>query len=360
MALIGSQFIAEIHAESIKRVADAELVAVASPTEEHVRPFAQKHGVPHWFTDYRKMLEMDEISLVSLAAPNDLHCEMTLQCAAAGKHMIVEKPFALNLREADAMIDACRRAGVKCMYAEELCFAPKYVRVKELADEGAFGRVYLVKQSEKHSGPHASWFWDVRRSGGGVTMDMGCHAIEFFRWFLGKPHAVSVLADLGTFVHGGRTRGDDTATIIVRFGNGAEGLAEESWARPGGMDDRVEVFGSQGCAYANLLMGNAIQTYSEPGYGYVVEKATTSRGWTYTTWEEIWNYGFPQEMAHFVGCVKNDTQPMESGEDGRAVLEILQAAYASAGQNRRVDLPLTSDPDRPIDLWLPRIGSSSH
>ena len=88
VALVGSQFIAEIHAESIKRVADAELVAVASPTEEHVRSFSQKHGVPHWFTDYRKMLEMDEISLVSLAAPNDLHCEMTLQCAAAGKHVM--------------------------------------------------------------------------------------------------------------------------------------------------------------------------------------------------------------------------------------------------------------------------------
>ncbi len=351
IGLIGSQFEAEIHAESFKMVTDAEVVAVASPNEDHVKPFAAKHGIPHWFTDYRKLLEMDEIRLVALSVPNDLHCPVTLDCASAGKHVIVEKPFAMNLREADLMIEACQKAGVKCMYAEELCFTPKYVRVKQLADEGAFGRVYLVKQSEKHNGPHADWFWDVKRSGGGVTMDMGCHAIEFFRWFYGKPKADSVLADMGTFVHSDKTQGDDNATIIVRFENGAQGLAEESWARAGGMDDRVEVFGSEGCAYANLHMGNAIQTYSETGYGYVVEKATSSRGWTYTTWEEIWNYGFPQEMAHFVDCVQNDKQPIETGEDGRAVLELVFAAYASAGQGRRIGLPFPTDAERPVDLW---------
>ena len=354
VGLVGSQFQADIHAESFKAVPDAELIAVASPTRDHVSQFAAKHRIPHWFTDYRKMLEMDEISLVAISVPNDLHCAVTIDCAAAGKHVVVEKPFALNLGEADRMIEACRKAKVKCMYAEELCFTPKYVRVKQLAGEGAFGKVYLVKQSEKHNGPHAGWFWDVRRSGGGVTMDMGCHAIEFFRWFYDKPKAVSVLADMGTFVHSDKTAGDDNATIIVRFENGAEGLAEESWARAGGMDDRVEVFGSRGCAYANLHMGNAIQTYSEAGYGYVVEKATLSRGWTYTTWEELWNYGFPQEMAHFVDCVKNDRQPGETGEDGRAALEILMAAYASAGQNCRIELPFHSDALLPIDLWLKR------
>ena len=352
VGLVGSQFEADIHAESFKQVADAEVVAAASPTEAHVKAFAAKHHIPHWFTDYRKLLEMDEISIVALSVPNDLHCPVTLACAAAGKNVIVEKPFALNMREADSMIEACRSARVKCMYAEELCFTPKYVRVKQLADEGAFGKVYLVKQSEKHSGPHADWFYDIKRSGGGVSMDMGCHAIEFFRWFYGKPRVVSVLADMGTFVHTGKSRAEDTATLIIRFEGGREGMAEESWARAGGMDDRVEVFGSQGCAYANLHMGNAIQTYSETGYGYVVEKATSSKGWTYTTWEELWNYGFPQEMAHFVDCVKNDKEPIETGEDGRATLEILQACYASAGQNRRIELPFRSNAERPIDLWF--------
>ena len=78
------------------------------------------------------------------------------------------------------------------MYAEELFFTPKYVKAKQMADEGAFGKIYLVKQAEKHFGPHAPWFWDVERSGGGVFMDMGCHGIAFCYWFLGRPAIQSV------------------------------------------------------------------------------------------------------------------------------------------------------------------------
>jgi predicted dehydrogenase len=297
------------------------------------------------------MLEMDELDVVVLGLPNDLHCQATVDAAAAGKHVICEKPLCMNLREADTMIEACRQAGVKLMYAEELCFTPKYVRLKGLVDEGALGDVYLVKQSEKHDGPHSPWFWDVERSGGGVTLDMGCHAFEFFRWILGKPKAVSVYAEMGTCVHQDKTRGDDNSLIIVNFAGGVTTLAEESWAKKGGMDDRAEVYGSEGVAYANLLMGNAILTYSGTGYGYAVEKAGDTKGWTFTIYEEAWNYGFPQEMAHFIDCVQHDKEPMETGEDGKAVLEIIFAAYESARTGQKVALPFATDAAKPIDLW---------
>jgi len=263
--------------------------------------------------------------------------------------------------------------------------------LKRLLDEGAVGRPYLVKQSEKHDGPHSPWFWDVKQSGGGVTLDMGCHAFEFFRWLLGKPavghrlrptgqkggsgdspqtqshetalgeilplkkpRAVSVYAEMGTFVHHEKTQGDDNAIILVRFETDEGevlGMAEESWAKKGGMDDMAEVHGTAGVAYADLLQGNAILTYSETGYGYAVEKAGLTKGWSFTAFEELWNYGFPQELAHFVDCVANDKQPLETGEDGRAVLEIVLAAYASAGTGKKIDLPFTTDADRPIALW---------
>ena len=131
------------------------------------------------------MLDLKEVDLVVLGVPNDLHCELTCLAAEAGKHVVVEKPMALNLLECDRMIAACQRASVMLGYAEELCFAPKYVRLKQLITEGALGKVHLVKQSEKHDGPHTGWFYNTERSGGGVTFDMGCHAIEFFRWLLG-------------------------------------------------------------------------------------------------------------------------------------------------------------------------------
>src|SRR5262249_12304897 len=313
VGLIGSQFISTIHLEALRSVPGAEIVAVTSATQAHARSFAERHGIPRWYTDYRKMYEMPDLDMVVLGLPNDLHCDATVAAAAAGKHVLCEKPLCLNLAEADRMIDASKKANVKLMYAEELCFTPKYVRLKQLVDEGALGRINLVKQAEKHDGPHAGWFWDVHRSGGGVTMDMGCHAIEFFRWLLGgkegrKAQVRSVYADMGTYVHGDKTRGEDSSVLILKMTGDVTAIAEESWAKPGGMDDRAEVYGSDGVAYADLLRGNAIHTYSKHGYGYAVEKAGATQGWSFTIYEEAWNYGFHQEMVHFRECVRHDRQ----------------------------------------------------
>ena len=136
VGIIGSQFISSIHTEAMKSVSGAEVLAVASPTADHARQFAKKHAIPHHFSDYKKMFEMEELDLVLIGAANQLHCQMTVDAAAAGKHVVCEKPLCMNLAEADRMIDACRKAGVKLMYAEELCFAPKYVRLKKLLDDG--------------------------------------------------------------------------------------------------------------------------------------------------------------------------------------------------------------------------------
>lgn len=351
VGLIGSQFISTIHARSLRHCAAAELFAVASPSPGHAEKFAGEFGIPHFMTDYRQMLAMPELDMIVIGAPNHLHCQMTVDAAAAGKHVVCEKPLCLNLAEADRMIAACRAANVKLMYAEELCFAPKYVRLKQLLDSGALGAPTLLKQVEKHDGPHAAHFWDVERSGGGVALDMGCHAIEFFRWMLGNRPITSVYAQMATQVHADKTRGDDNALLILEFEGGCVALAEESWTKRGGMDDRAEVHGSHGVAYADLLHGNAIETYSSVGYDYAVEKAGSTVGWTFTIYEEEWNYGFHQELAHFVDCVQHDRQPLVSGEDGRAVLEAIFAAYESAGTGRKVDLPFKTDAKRPIDLW---------
>jgi predicted dehydrogenase len=197
VGLVGSAFISTIHAESLKRVAGAEMAAVVSPSGDHAEKFARKHGIKSSFKDFGKFLRAD-IDVVVIGAPNHLHCEFTEMAAKAGKHVICEKPLARNLQEADRMIAACKKAGVKLMYAEELCFTPKYVRLKRLVDEGALGRPYLIKQAEKHDGPHSAWFWDVEKSGGGVTLDMGCHAFEYFRWMLGKPEGTKARRHGGT------------------------------------------------------------------------------------------------------------------------------------------------------------------
>jgi myo-inositol 2-dehydrogenase/D-chiro-inositol 1-dehydrogenase len=353
VGIIGSGFIASIHVEAFSRVPEARVVALASPTPGRAEALARQHQIPHYYQDYRALLERSDIHVVTLALPNYLHCQATLDAAAAGKHVICEKPMALNLDECDQMIAACQSAGVKLMYAEELLFAPKYARAKQLADEGALGRVYLVKQNESHFGPHTDWFWNADLSGGGVLMDMGCHSIEFARAVFGRARPTSVYAQLGTYVHQDKTRGEDHSVCIVEYEGNRFGVAENSWAKTGGVDDRAEIFGSAGLTYADLLRGSSLVTFSEPGYGYAVEKAPDTRGWTFTMFEESWNYGFPQEMSHFTRCVRDNVTPIETGEDGRQVIEIICAAYESARTGQKISLPFQTNVKRPIDLWRP-------
>jgi predicted dehydrogenase len=184
---------------------------------------------------------------------------------------------------------------------------------------------------------------------------MGCHGIAFCYWFLGRPRIASVYCQMATHVHADKTRGEDDSICILEFENGAKALIEDSWARRGGMEDRIEVYGEGGVTYADLHMGNALPTYSEYGYGYAVEKAPTTKGWTWPVFEELWNYGFPQEMRHFARCVRGKETPQATGEDGRLVQEVLYAGYRSAGTGQKVALPFRpAGIQRPIDLWLKR------
>jgi myo-inositol 2-dehydrogenase/D-chiro-inositol 1-dehydrogenase len=357
--LVGAGFIADIHAESYRRfVPDAELVGVYSRSEEHARALAAKHRIPRWSTNLEETLAREDYDVADICLPNHLHADSTIRAASSGKHVILEKPLCLSLDEADAMIAACSAHGRKLMYAEELCFAPKYERVRQLAREGALGSIYYLRHCEKHSGPHSDWFYDLNQSGGGALMDMGCHGFAWFRWMLGpdqKPVTVFAQMQRG-ILHGNRTRCEEHSVCVVEFDGGSVGIVENSWAKLGGMEDRVEVCGTGGVMYADLFMGNSALTYSEKGYGYAMEKAGTTRGWTFTNVEEAFNQGYPQELQHFIDCVRHGKTPVTTGEDGRAVLEMLCAAYHSAARGAKVSLPFRQNAAKPIDLWL---GSST-
>jgi myo-inositol 2-dehydrogenase/D-chiro-inositol 1-dehydrogenase len=365
VGFLGAGFVAEVHAEAFRHVAGAEVVAVFSQSAARAEAFARRHGIPRWTTDWRSIVSAKDVDLVVVMLPNHLHAEVAVAAAEERKHVIVEKPLCVTLEEADRMIAACERAGVMLAYAEELCFAPKYERLRALAEQGAFGRVYHLRQSEKHSGPHADWFWDVRRAGGGVLMDMGCHAFGWFRWMLGpRFQPTEVLCRLDRHVHRDRTEGEDHSLALVAFrdpeGNVVTAQAEDSWAKLGGMDDRAEVYGTEGVAYADLFQGSAALVYSERGYDYALEKAGSTRGWSFALAEEVYQQGYPHEMQHFVDAVRRGEPPRVSGRDGRAVLELIYAAYLSAGRGAAVRLPLDPAEVRgvrlPVQLWRPEAG----
>jgi predicted dehydrogenase len=351
VAVLGAGFVANIHMESYNRfVPEAEVVAVYSHNADKAKAFAQAHGIPTWYDDIGRIIGESGAQLIDICLPNYLHHDACMKAAAGNKHVIVEKPLALNLEEADEMIDACKKRGLLLMYGEQLCFTPKYERVRALVEHGAVGNIYMLKQAEKHSGPHSPWFYKKECAGGGVLMDMGCHALQWFRWMNKNNPVKSVYADIKTVFHD--TDCDDNTLTILEFENKVTAFAEDSWARHGGMDDRIEIYGNKGAIYADLFKGNSALTYSLDGYDYSSEKAGSSKGWTFTIFEEAFNQGYPHELRHFISCVRDGNKPLVSGEDGRVVLELTYAAYASAKKGAKANLPFTAKVKYPIELLL--------
>ncbi len=182
IALLGAGFIADIHMESYHRfVPDAEVVAVYTRDSKKARAFARKHHISKSYSNLEDAFNNSGCDVVDICLPNFLHHPAVLAAAKAGKHVILEKPLCLTLDEADEMIAACKEKGILFMYAEELCFAPKYERVRKLVNERAVGKIFQLRQCEKHSGPHSDWFYDVKLSGGSSLMELGCHGIAWFR-----------------------------------------------------------------------------------------------------------------------------------------------------------------------------------
>ena len=355
VGLVGAGWITQTHVRSLRMVPGVEIVAVADlpaslggvPAKARYEKFAADHGIPRVFADYREMIAGPDVELCVVGLPNAFHARVATDCAAAGKHLVVEKPMCVTLEQIAELRAAVARTGVVCAYAEELCFVPKYVRAKEIIASGALGRVFYVRQREAHGGPYSPWFFDRTLAGGGITMDMGCHSIECCRWLLGKPRAVAVTAHMGTYVHQAVTRLEDHVVVTVELAGGRFASCESAWTLKGGMVSVAEAWGTAGSLSADMLKGTALAVHSEKGLpgGEV--------GWQTVDWEWEWQNGYPQEMAHAVDCARRGVTPSESIDDAEAVLEIMLAAYHSAGTGRRVPLPFRPQGvERPVDLWL--------
>ena len=356
IGIIGSQFQADIHATRCKSCrTKPRLVAVASPTPGNAEHFAKRFNIPRVFTDYREMLKDPAIEVVSICAPNSLHAQMTKDVAAVGKHVVCEKPLAMTIAEGEEMIAATKKAGVLLMYGEELLFTPKYLKVKEMSDAGAFGKIYLVKQSEKHFGPHSEWFWDVNRSGGGALMDLGCHGIAFTYWFLGRSPIKSVYCQMGTYVHGDKTKADDDVLCIVEFENGANRAHRKQLGAPRrhGRQDRslrrsrrAATPTSTWATPCRPTAKTATATPSKKPPPQKVGRIPSSKNSGTTARRKS------SRISRDAYAAKKSSR--STGEDGLVVLKALYAGYASAGEGRKLALPYQppAGTKRPIDLWL--------
>jgi predicted dehydrogenase len=308
-----------------------------SRTATRAKAFARRWRIPESATSLEKVIARDDVDLYIIALPNTQHLPAALLLARARKNQVCTKPLARHRREAKQMLDAARRGGAMHGYAETEVFAPAVVKAREVIENGGIGRVLWVRSRESHSGPHSPHFWDVEQTGGGALNDLGCHCIEAARYFFGKDDPiVEVMAWGANLVHRKLTTGEDNALLVLKFESGGIGHCELSWTTKGGLDLRNEVHGSEGSIFTDVTRSTPITTFTSQSAGYVIEKADISFGWTRPLPEEAFAYGYQAEMRHFVECVRDDSTPRETYEDGYIVNCILDAGYRSMHSNKWV------------------------
>lgn len=340
IGILGSGFIAELYLQALQYVPGAEPVVCYSRDLRRARALARRWKLPDATDRVSEVVSRRDLDLVLIGLPNSLHLEAVSALARAGKAVVCEKPLGRNAREARAMLAAVRKGGVFHGYAESEVFTPAVARAREMVASGAIGRVLSFRGYEAHGGPHARWFWDKRQAGGGVLLDMGCHSIAAARHFFGKDdRPAAVLAWGANLVHKRRTRAEDNAVVLVRFKSG--GLAEicVSWTALAGLDMRNEVYGTLGAVYTDVPRGTPVRSFTLKSAGYAVEKATVDRGWQFPVPEEFFSFGYVHELRHFVDCLRRGRRPLETFEDGLAVNEVMDAAYASMRSGRWERVP---------------------
>lgn len=335
ITMLSTGFISSFYTMSLhgKRGRD-RVHTVFSRTEDKARAFAEKWGVPKVTTDMDQAIEDPDTDVVVIGLPNHLHEEAVTKVASAGKAVLCTKPLGRSADEARRMLDAVEKAGVFAGYLEDLVYTPKTLKSIGAVRGGSIGNVLWVRSRETHPGPHAAWFWDRARAGGGALVDMGCHCIEIIRNFVGKGNRpVEVMCWADTLVH--PVEAEDHGIVLIRFESGAMGQVEVSWAFHGGMDLRDEVSGTQGTIWLNHWMRTGFEMFSTGGQGgYVAEKAEVESGWMFPVGDEAAALGYVDMFADMFDAMDEGREPMETFYDGYVVNAVLDASYRSAKSKR--------------------------
>jgi len=342
IGIVGSKFAAMLHAESYKRCPDVVMHSIAAI--DNLEEFANTYHIANRYDNCREMFAKEKLDLVSVCVPNFLHKDIVLAAADAGiKSIICEKPLATSIEDGQAMVNSCREKQVRLMYAEDWIFAPALIRAKEICREGGIGDILYIKAKETHNGSHSVFAQKKEFCGGGAMIHLGIHPVGFMPWLLDADitQVVGMKTDggAGNLFHKNYT-GEDWAAALVRFDNGVRGFAEGNYITCGGMDDKVEIYGTDGNIHVDLTMGSPLTVYSRPGYGYAIEKTDFTHGWTKPAVDEFMSLGYVNEITHFVECTRNNAEPQKgtTGEDGLKALAATFAIYESAEKGLTVNI----------------------
>jgi predicted dehydrogenase len=393
IGLVGARYGAKMHLANYAALppGQVEVRGVCSRTRESAEAFAREAKIPFFTEDFGALLARQDIDAVDICLPPALHHEFAIRAAEAGKHIIMEKPLTgyfgepgdrepigLHVprtrmwegarRNAEAVREAVRRKGVRFCYAENWVYAPPIAKMRKLI-AAARGSILELRAEENHSGSNSVYSREWKTTGGGALLRMGVHSVGaclHLKEWEGQQRRgrgirpVSVLADTADLVHSAAAEGarqaganqwissnpvdvENWANVVIRFDDGSRATVLVSDAGLGGLNTRVSAYMTDGVIKANMTGNDAIETYAPDGNvfsgEYFTEKLETKAGWNRPSCDEDWFRGFAQEIDDFVGAIGEGREPFAGIDLAVECVNVIYAAYVSAEQGRRVDLP---------------------
>lgn len=336
-AVIGCGRIAPKHGQAIAELEDAELVAAADIIYERAEDYTARFG-GQAYESYEEMLERPDIDAVCICTPSGLHAEMGIAAARAGKHVLVEKPMALSLRDADALIAACRENGVTLGVVHQNRFNPAIVRLRRALEAGRFGQLNMgtaVLRWHRDDAYYRQAPWrGTWAMDGGCLMNQTIHVIDLLQWMMGPVE--SVYAFTATRMRS--IEAEDNAVAALRFRSGALGLIESSvTVYPKNLEETLNIFGATGTVVVGGVAVNRIETWRfADGEDSEEEVLAAQEGDP----ASVYGYGHKPLIADFIEAIQTGRQPAVPGEEGRKALEIILAIYQSSRTGQPVALPL--------------------
>lgn len=335
IGLLGCGRIANRHAELLgsRQIAGAELRAVADILPERARAFSERFKVPG-HVSLEELLNRSDIDVVAVLTPSGLHAEHVISIARASKHVIVEKPMALRLNDADAMIRACDDAGVKMFVVKQNRFNIPVVRLREALDTGRFGRLVLGTVRVRWCRDQAYYDQDdwrgTWRLDGGVLSNQASHHIDLLEWMMGdveSVHAIATTALVDIEV-------EDTAVATLRFSNGALGVIEATTAtRPKDLEGSISILGEKGSVEIGGFAVNEIRVWQFstplPADKEVLTKYSVNP-------PNVYGFGHQAYYQHVVECLETGGAALVDGLEGRRSLELISALYESIETGREI------------------------
>ena len=341
--------IGQNHIKGFKQVEEAEIVGLCDLNTERAKTVAEAQGLNNLqiFSDYREMLQV--VDAVSLGVPNTLHRDVAVACMDAGKHVLCEKPLAMNVEEAQDIADAAARNDVKCMVGQVMRFRADSQFLKHRVLDGDLGRVYYARSGmlRKRGIPgYGGWFTTKAQSGGGPLIDIGVHMLDLAWWLCGCPQPLTVSGStfaefgprglgLGGWMNdqwkGRKPEGtfdvEDLAMGLIRFEGGLTINLEVSWA----LHNRAQttwcqVYGADGGAE----WGNDVAVFSDKGDIPTINSPQDMKSGGGEEWAG--------EMRHFVHSILNDTIPDPDANQGVTMMKMLGGIYESARLGREIEI----------------------